>query len=445
MTDASPFPSALSRLDEGARAEYWAALALRRTRGLGARSIRRLLGHFGSAFAAVHHVARWPEAGVPPSRGAGLGEEAWRREARPEWEDSRDLDGVILLWTDPRYPPLLRELPDAPALLYARGDLSLLNNPCVAVVGSRACSADNLRHTHSLARELSACGVTVVSGLARGIDCAAHTAALAEQGRTIAVLGAGLDVVYPPENRKLYQNVGIKGLLLSEFPPGTLPEGPHFPVRNRIISGLSLGVVVVEAAPRSGSLITARLALEQNRAVYAVVPPGWTSPLAAGRADTPEEDGARAENMPVLDGCARLLDEGAHPVLGAADILADLLPQLRPLLDRVPAEQNPPAEPAPPLYPRGTGTPGAPSPAESLPAQSSGGRAPKRNVPAYPPDSAEGRIVNLLQTRGPLHMDDLLALLPAQDAGALSALLLMLELAGTVQRLPGAVYEARPS
>lgn len=431
MADAPCEPTALSRLDEAARAEYWAALALRRTRGLGARSIRRLLGRFGSAFAAVHNVARWGEAGVPVSKGADLAGDAWRREARPEWEDSRDLDGFILLWTDPRYPAPLRELPDSPALLYARGDLSLLDNVCVAVVGSRACSPDNLRRTHTLARELSACGITVVSGLARGIDCAAHKAALPEQGRTMAVLGAGLDVIYPPENRDLYQAVGVKGLLLSEFPPGTRPEGPHFPIRNRIISGLSLGVVVVEAAQRSGSLITARLALEQNRAVYAVPPPGWEDPAEADN-DTP--DGAQPgapEAAPPLDGCARLLAEGARPARTAADILADLLPQLRPLLDRVPAEQALPEQPGPPLRPRRQIVP------EAAP--------PERAVPAHAPDSAEGRAVALLRASGPLHIDDVLPHMPDQDAGTLSALLLMLELEGAVRRLPGAVYEARPS
>ncbi|MCH5276792.1 MAG: DNA-processing protein DprA [Desulfovibrionaceae bacterium] len=431
MGDPGPLPTALSRLDESARAEYWAALALRRTKGLGARSIHRLLTHFGSAFAAVHHAARWAEAGVPVSRGAGLSDGAWRREARPEWEDSRDLDGVILLWTDPRYPSLLRQLPDAPALLYARGDLSLLNNACLAVVGSRACSADNLRRTRDLARELSACGVTVVSGLARGIDSAAHTAALAEQGRTIAVLGAGLDVVYPPENRQLYHDVGVRGLLLSEFPPGTRPEGPHFPIRNRIISGLALGVVVVEAAPRSGSLITARLALEQNRAVYAVPPRGWTPPVPADRADAPQTDGTATENTPDLNGCARLLADGARPVRGAADILEDLLPQLRHLLDHVPPGQSPPAEASAPPHLRSKAAPGS--------------AARRPGAPACAPDSAEGRALALLQTRGPLHMDDLLILLPDQNAGSLSALLLMLELNGSVQRLPGAVYEARQS
>lgn len=424
MSDARSEFTALSRLDETARAEYWAALALRRTKGLGARSIRRLLGHFGSAFASVHNVARWGEAGVSTSKGAELTGDAWRRDARPEWEDSRDLDGHILLWTDARYPALLRELPDAPALLYARGDLSLLGNACVAVVGSRACSPENLRRTHALARGLSACGITVVSGLARGIDCAAHKAALPEQGRTIAVLGAGLDVIYPPENRDLYQAVGVKGLLLSEFPPGTRPEGPHFPVRNRIISGLSMGVVVVEAAARSGSLITARLALDQNRAVYAVPPPDWANADAA-----PEAPDSGAPLSPE-DGCARLLADGARPARDAADILADLLPQLRHLLDHIPPESAPTHAPEKPLHPRPTAGTAPP---------------PKAAAPVYAPDSPEGRAMALLREHGPLQIDDLLPLTPDQDAGSLSALLLVLEVSGAVRRLPGAVYEALPS
>ena len=126
---------ALDKLDGEQRAEYWATLALRRTRGLGARSVCRLLRHFGSAYAAVYAVPRWREAGLDPRKGASLSGGEWRREARPEWEDARDLEGDILLWTDPRYPALLRELPDAPALLYTRGDPGLLLRPCMAVVG----------------------------------------------------------------------------------------------------------------------------------------------------------------------------------------------------------------------------------------------------------------------------------------------------------------------
>lgn len=236
--------SALDRLNEEQRAEYWAALALRRTKGLGARSVCRLLRHFGSAYAAVYAVPRWREAGLDPQKGASLSGDEWRKEARPEWEDARDLEGDILLWPDPRYPSLLRELPDAPSVLYARGNLDLLLHPCAAVVGSRSCTRSGLAQSAALARELAACGITVVSGMARGIDRAAHEAALEEKGSSIAVLGSGVDVIYPRQCTALYRALCDKGLVLSEFPPGTLPQGPLFPIRNRIISGLSLAVVV---------------------------------------------------------------------------------------------------------------------------------------------------------------------------------------------------------
>lgn len=413
-------PTALARLDEAGRAEYWATLALRRTKGLGPRTIRRLLRHFGSAYEAIRSVPRWKEAGVSPSRGAGLAGEAWRVLARPEWEDCRDLDGHVLLWTDPRYPPLLRELPDAPALLYCRGDLSLLARPCMAIVGSRACSPENMRLTRRIARDLSACGVTVVSGMARGIDHAAHTGALPEQGRTIAVLGAGLNVVYPPQHRDLYRALGVHGLLISEFPPGALPEGPHFPIRNRIISGLSLGVLVVEAATRSGSLITARQALEQNRTVFAVPPPGWPA----------EENGAGPEgSLPDFSdsGCASLLDQGARPARSAKDILADVFPQLRGMLDDTPSFPDPEASAEPSRHP---------GPA----------RPPKKNDadPALPaPDTPEGRVLDLLRRHGPLHPDGLADLLPPEESdGHLGGLLVLLEVQGFVRRLPGAIYEA---
>ena len=398
---------ALSRLDEKSRAEYWAALALRHTRGLGARSICRLLKYFGSAYLAVHSVSRWEEAEVPSSRGESLSRGTWRNLARPEWESSRTLDGHILLWTDPAYPPLLKELPDAPALLYVRGDLSLLRNPGIAMVGSRRCSREGLHRTHTIARELSACGVTVISGLARGIDCAAHKASLPEQGRTIAALGSGLDVIYPPEHRELYQAIGRKGLLLSEFPPGTLPTGHRFPVRNRIISGLALAVTVVEAARRSGSLITARQALEQNRTVYAVPPPGYRPELA--------EDVTTAAK----DGCTFLLSEGAKAVLSAADILDDLLPQLRGILDTLSHSR------------------------EAETSLWSGADANQSSPPSsYDPLSPQGQILRLLRERGPLPVDDMLAMLPGQEAGTLSAILLRLEVDGAVCRHPGMIYEA---
>jgi DNA processing protein len=438
-TESRPVATSLDRLDGQARAEYWAALALRRCKGLGARSVCLLLRHFGSAYKAVHSVPQWREAGVPPSRGAGLSGRDWRRDARPEWEDSRDLDGQILLWPDPRYPSPLRELPDAPALLYARGDISLLDNPCLAVVGSRACSPKNLHLARDIARELSAYGLTVVSGMARGIDHAAHSGAISEKGRSIAVLGTGLDVVYPPRHRDLYEALSREGLLLSEFPPGSLPERPHFPIRNRIISGLSLGVLVVEAGERSGSLITARQALEQNRAVYAV-------PAAVH--DLPgRERGWERKTPAAPDGCSQLLEQGALPVLCAADILADLSPQLLGTLEEsarairaaTPAPPPPPSSPGRASLPakRGTGKAARPSPGKDPDA-----------APPPAPETREGQILAALRSHGPLHPCDMLPLLPlfqdgdGQGTGRLSALLLVLEVQGLVRRLPGMVYEA---
>ena len=207
--------------------------------------------------------------------------EKWREPARKEWDATRKLAGTVLLWTDSRYPALLKDLPDAPIRLYCQGDMSLLGNPCVSIVGTRTCSREGIRAAQAIASGLAASGITVVSGLAIGIDKQAHLAALDLPGGTIAVLGAGPDVCYPKENDGLRRSIIQRGLLISEYAPGTLPDPRHFPIRNRIISGLSLGVVVVEAALRSGSLITARLALEQNRAVYAV-PGGIGSKYAEG-------------------------------------------------------------------------------------------------------------------------------------------------------------------
>lgn len=174
---------------------------------------------------------------------------------------------------DPGYPHLLREIVDPPSALFAKGDLGLLDRAAVAVVGSRNASPYGLSAASAIARALSAAGVTVVSGLARGIDAAAHRAALQEAGSTIAVLGTGIDQVYPATNRRLAGEIEASGLLLTEFAPGTPPRALNFPIRNRIISGLSLGTVIVEATDRSGSLITARMAAEQGREVFAVPGP----------------------------------------------------------------------------------------------------------------------------------------------------------------------------
>lgn len=302
---------AFADLDEGARAELWAALALRHSPGIGPRTVRRLLAGFGSALAAVQAAngggREWAQAGVRPHMAAPVAEGRWREAARQEWDAVRMCRCAILLWTDPRYPARLREVPDAPALLYCRGDASLLANHAVAVVGSRLSSRAGRGVAADIAYSLSSAGVTVVSGLARGIDREAHVAALEEVGSTIGVLGTGIDVVYPPEHADVFARMESTGLLLSEYAPGTLPLPGHFPVRNRIISGLSVGVLVVEAAARSGSLITARLALEQGREVYAVPGPATAQYTC---------------------GCRGLIEQGARPVSTAEEVLADLAPVL---------------------------------------------------------------------------------------------------------------------
>jgi DNA processing protein len=187
----------------------------------------------------------------------------------------------FLIRGNARYPGLLEEIYDPPLVLYARGNLEIMEDPCIAIVGTRKPSIYGLQMSQGIASDLGSRGVTVVSGLARGIDAAAHRGCLEGHGKTIAVLGCGIDVVYPKEHKQLTQKILERGLLLSEFTPGTSPSPQNFPVRNRIISGLSLGTVIVEASEYSGSLITARLAMEQNRELFAI-PGNLTSPQSFG-------------------------------------------------------------------------------------------------------------------------------------------------------------------
>jgi DNA processing protein len=197
-------------------------------------------------------------------------------QAKPLLETARDVRrraearGIhALAWDDPRFPTLLTAIPDTPPVLWYRGDLAALDAPAVAIVGSRAATSVAGDTASRLAADLAARGVTVVSGLARGVDSSAHRGALT-RGRTVAVLGSGVDCIYPPEHGPLAVQIAASGLVLSEYPPGTPPLAHHFPLRNRLISGLSLAVVVIEASEKSGSLITASCALEQGREVMAV-------------------------------------------------------------------------------------------------------------------------------------------------------------------------------
>lgn len=187
----------------------------------------------------------------------------------------------IIVRTDPRYPPLLREIHDPPLLLFVVGQPESLLRPQIAIVGSRRCSVDGRRNTHSFAGALAAQGFSICSGLARGIDGAAHEAALEAKGSTVAVMGTGADQIYPYQHRELASAIRVTGALVSELPLGSGAIASHFPKRNRIISGMSLGLIVVEAASRSGSLISARLAMEQNRELFAV-PGSIRNPLSHG-------------------------------------------------------------------------------------------------------------------------------------------------------------------
>ena len=440
-------------MDEAARKEYWASLALRHCRGLGARSAARLARFFGSAYAAVQARQQWGEAGVNKGQAAELATGSWRVTAREEWDRARDLSAAIVLWTDPEYPALLRSIIDAPLVLYCRGDLSLLQSPGFAVVGSRKATRHGRSVAEYMARCLSACGMAIVSGMALGIDRVAHEAALARVGRSIGVLGTGIDVLYPPDNMAAFDAMERLGLLISEFAPGTIPHAGNFPIRNRIISGLSLGVLVVEAAQRSGSLITARLALEQNREVYAV--PG-----------------------PALDahclGCQDLVRQGARAVFSAEDVLRDLAEQLRPfgidersvpeqeegLQEDVPAPTPAPAQnPAETQASKPAAQKASPKSDSDISADSTASvaaqAAPPVAAPAAPPlnegeraaaEHAAGsggtsELVEYLRQHGPTHAD-ILADAAGLSAAAANAALVGLEMLGKVRRLPGARYEA---
>ncbi|MEP6911371.1 MAG: DNA-processing protein DprA [bacterium] len=248
-------------------------VALNMTPGIGPRAAAKLLERFGSA-EAVYGATRveLEKCRLLPEAVDSIIARNLHTEAEGEIENVRRLGGDILVLDDGVYPSLLREIYDPPIALYVKGAWSeCLDQPCVAIVGSRKCSTYGQNAAVMLARDLAQRGVTVVSGFARGIDAAAHRGAIEAGGRTIAVLGTGIDEIYPRDHKKLSEEVlDGGGAMVTQFPLRTPPVSENFPYRNRIISGLSLGVVVVEAAENSGSLITARLAIEQNREVFAV-------------------------------------------------------------------------------------------------------------------------------------------------------------------------------
>ncbi len=267
------FSRALARRAEGNLSEddtqFW--LGLTKLEGLGVRGAHRLVEHFGSAQGAyMASLTELESCGIPARVAQSIFAQAGLKEAARDLETSAKAGCQVVAYSSDDYPALLKQTPDPALVLYIRGDVKLLSRHAVGIVGTRRPTAYGSQVAQRLARDLAQRQLVIVSGLARGIDSAAHRGALEAGGQTVAVLGSGIDVIYPRENKRLAEQIAESGALISEFPPGTSPSPENFPIRNRTISGLSLGVIVVEAAEYSGSLITARLAVEQNREVFAV-------------------------------------------------------------------------------------------------------------------------------------------------------------------------------
>jgi len=360
------------RLTDAQRLDW---LRLIRSENIGPRTFRTLINHYGGARAALDALPDLARRGgaIKPARICSL------QEAEREIAAARRLDVTFVALGEPDYPPRLRMIDDPPPLIAVRGKLAILSQPMVAIVGSRNASAAGVKFTERLARELGEAEFVIVSGLARGIDAAAHRASLTTG--TVAVLAGGHDHIYPPEHADLLASILSIGAAITEMPLGWEPRARDFPRRNRLISGLALGVLIIEAARRSGSLITARMALEQGREVFAV--PG--SPLD-----------------PRTEGTNGLLKQGATLVTEVADVLA----ALRPILGRpieLPIEE-----------PERVGPP-----------------------PAEPGADERARILGLLGPT-PVAIDDLVRLSGSSPA-IVRTVLLELEIAGRIERHGGAL------
>ncbi len=359
---------------------------------------QRLLARFGQP-AAVFQARREELLGVKGVN-ADLARDllsfrAWDR-VEAELAQMAAAGVEVLLQNDPGFPARLQQIPYPPPLLFLKGTILPQDDLALAVVGTRAASYYGLKTCRRLAGALAVRGLTVVSGLARGIDTAAHQGALENGGRTLAVLGCGLDVVYPPENQKLYEQIPEQGALISEFPLGTPPEAKNFPIRNRIISGLALGVVVVEAGLRSGTSITVRYALDQGREVFAV----------PGPIDSPTSLGPH-----------RLIQDGAKLVQDPEDIFSEL-PGLKKGQGR--------------LF-------SVPGGVKETPAAVGGGPTPAAAVaPSVSAPPPEDPLLALLGS-DPLSLDELVRVTRLSASEVLSRLTI-LELEGLIRELPGKRY-----
>ena len=346
---------------------------------MGGVGLQGLLATFGSALRTweASREALQQAPGIGPATAAAMSRFSWVRKLREDQARVEAAGVGVLVWGDAEYPARLQEIASAPPVLYVRGRMEPGDDAAVAIVGSRRATAYGEAVARELAGELARRGITIVSGLARGIDAAAHRGALDAGGTTLAVLGSGLDEIYPPEHRELAAEVTTSGALLSEFPLGTAPLRLHFPRRNRIISGLSLGVVVVEAGVKSGALITAHHALEQGREVFAV----------PGRVHAQYSEGSN-----------RLIKAGAKLVESWEDVLVELVPNLKG------RKRARPAEP------------------------------PRPELTAD-----EQRLFDLL-AGGPLHIDQLIVK-SDWGGGRVAAVLVGLEMKEVVRQIKGKVFE----
>ncbi len=291
---------------------------------VGAGRLQKLLSACGDIeeVFSLSHESIQQICGVGPKSAHKILDDKYRGWAATELKKVEKLGFALVPFGDERYPPLLSQIPDPPLVLYVRGRAESLSTPTVAIVGTRKCSRYGRETTRRIAGELVAVGITVVSGLALGIDGEAHEGALEAGGTTVAVLGSGVDEIYPPEHVRLAGRVEVAGAVVSEFPLGSKPRKENFPRRNRIISGLSLGVLVMEAPVRSGALITARTASEQGREVFAV----------PGRVDNPN-----------ASGCLALIKDGAKLTTSVKDIIEEIAPQLMNKLGDAQASEKPEA------------------------------------------------------------------------------------------------------
>ena len=379
MSEAAVSPATTHSLE-------WLALSL--TPGLGPTKARKLAEHFGSPEAVFRaSLTELEGTGIQAVSAQSLATGKSMELAREELARAADVSVSVLCVADATYPPRLKEIYDPPAILYVRGDAEVLTKPGIAVVGTRHPTPYGSGVAERLACDLAAQGLVIISGMARGVDTASHRGAISAKGKTVAVFGTGVDVIYPTENSRLSEQIlALGGALISEFPLGTFAAPQNFPIRNRILSGMSVGVLVVEAAEYSGTRITARLALEQNRDVFAV--PGNVTNKNSWGPNT-------------------LIKQGAKLVATWEDVWEDLPTEVRLVL-------------APPASPESQ-------------ASSAASVFPDGGLPPH-----EKLLLSLLKADEATHIDELVEKLESQmSSSEIFAALFELELSGKVKQMPG--------